>query len=154
MLLLFSYESKWVRAALLLVPGETCILVGEGAILKSETKALGMAGCLHLESEDNETYLGMWLCELSELIICVRLLAHNRYSTNSSYFENAQDCFPSPTMVSSSGIHHGMWQKAGQHYTGAGLNGPTLPLQHAPENLRQGSVWQLDRVHYKSSLYS
>lgn len=83
MLLFFSYESKWIRAALLLVSGEKYILEGEGTIQKSETGALERAGCLYLESEGNETYLGVWLCKLSELL-CIRLLAHNRHSTSRS----------------------------------------------------------------------
>lgn len=83
MLLFFSYESKWIRAALLLVSGEKYILEGEGTIQKSETGALERAGCLYLESEGNETYLGVWLCKLSDLL-CIRLLAHNRHSTSRS----------------------------------------------------------------------
>ena len=112
MLLFFSYESKWNRAALLLVSGETYILVGEGTIQKSETGALERTGCLYLQSEDNETYLGVWLCKLSALMR-VRLLAHNRYSASRSQFENAQDWFPSPTIVFSSGIHSGCGRKEG-----------------------------------------
>lgn len=55
----FPYKYKWMRAALCLVPGEMCILAREGAIHKLEVEALEMAGCSCLESEDNETDLGM-----------------------------------------------------------------------------------------------
>lgn len=56
-------------------PGKCVSFAREGAIHKPEAEALEMAGCSHLESEDIETDLGMWLWELSELMH-VSLLAH------------------------------------------------------------------------------
>lgn len=144
-----------------------CLFLGKSVFLlekvlskKLKLRSWNQQG-VHLESEDNKTYLGTWVWELSKPGH-VRLLAHNRYSVNGTHYEYVQYCF--------SKSYHALflWQiseevaeswktHSGQPYTGASCRVPPSSLDVHLQTLARalGGSWTgLTAVRTKSGLYT